>query len=573
MRVVTLIIAVVFGGVVMAQGPGQPPGAPGRGQRPPRATPQRADAPRGTAVLKGQIITADDGQPIRRAQVRINSPGVREGRLATTDAQGRFEIRELPAGRYSMTASKGGFVSLQFGQRRPLESGTPIELGDGQTIDKIVIALPRGSVLGGRITDEFGEPVANAVVMAWRYGYAAGTRRLMPTQAANSRDTTDDQGHYRLFGLPPGDYVVSAMLRGGGPEVTDPMGELSGYASTYYPGTSDIGEAARVTLAVSQEHTGVNFGLIATRLSRVSGQVIMSDGAPATAGAVALVPTNASGGRAVVMQQGGAGNRIDGSGAFRMTNVAPGRYQLQARAGGREFEMARMDLTVGNDDVDGLTLVTAPAAAISGSIVSDTGEPFDFRPQQVQITVRPVSPEGQGMPGGGAGGLRVADDWTFTVRSVSDAVLVRASAPQGWTLKSVVAGGEDITDRPVEFAPGQTTAGVQITLTKKMSALTGLVTDTRGNPVLDAAVVVFPADEKLWTFQSRFIKAARPDQEGKYRIMALPSADYLIVALQALEDGQAGDPEFLASIKEAAARFDLAEGETKAVDVKLAAQK
>jgi hypothetical protein len=382
----------------LAQGPGQPPGAPGRGQRPARATPQRAEAPRGTAVLKGQIITADNGQPIRRAQVRVSSPEVREGRLATTDAQGRFEIRELPAGRYSMTASKGGFVSLQFGQRRPSESGTPIELGDGQTIDKITIALPRGSVLGGRITDEFGEPVANAVVMAWRYGYAAGARRLMPAQAANSRDTTDDQGHYRLFGLPPGEYVVSAMLRGGGPEVTDPMGELSGYASTYYPGTSNIGEAARVTLAVSQENTGVNFGLIATRLSRVSGQVIMSDGAPANAGAVTLVPTNASGGRAVVMQQGGAGNRIDGSGGFRMTNVAPGRYQLQARAGGREFEMARMDLTVGNDDVDGLTLVTSPAAAISGSIVSDTGEPFDFRPQQVQITARPVSPRDKACP-------------------------------------------------------------------------------------------------------------------------------------------------------------------------------
>ena len=124
-----------------------------------------------------------------------------------------------------MTASKGGFVSLQFGQRRPSESGTPIELGDGQTLDKITIALPRGSVLGGRITDEFGEPVANATVTAWRYGYAGGARRMMPAQGANARDTTDDQGQFRLFGLPPGEYYVSAMLRSGGPEVTDPMGE------------------------------------------------------------------------------------------------------------------------------------------------------------------------------------------------------------------------------------------------------------------------------------------------------------------------------------------------------------
>ncbi len=69
---------------------------------------------------------------------------------------------------------------------------------------------------------------------AWRYGYAGGARRMTPA-GQNARDTTDDQGHFRLFGLPPGDYYVSATLRGSGPEVTDPMGELSGYAATYFP--------------------------------------------------------------------------------------------------------------------------------------------------------------------------------------------------------------------------------------------------------------------------------------------------------------------------------------------------
>lgn len=96
-----------------------------------RATPSRVDAPRGTAVIRGQIMSADTGAPIRRAQVRISSPDARESRVAATDAQGRFEVKELPAGRYTVTASKGGFVSLQYGQRRPSESGTPIELGGG----------------------------------------------------------------------------------------------------------------------------------------------------------------------------------------------------------------------------------------------------------------------------------------------------------------------------------------------------------------------------------------------------------------------------------------------------------
>lgn len=570
---IALFVACV-GLAASAQGPpagqGAPAGVAGRGQRPQRTQPLRADAPRGTSILRGQIVTADSGTPIRRAQVRLSSADARESRVAATDAQGRFEIKELPAGRYTVTASKGGFVALQYGQRRPSESGTPIELGDGQTLDKLTISLPRGSVLGGRITDEFGEPVANASVTAWRYAYSAGARRMMPG-GQNARDTTDDQGRFRLFGLPPGDYYVSATLRGNGPEVTDPMGELSGYASTYFPGTSNVAEAGRVTLAVAQENTGVSFGLIATRLVRVSGQVLMSDGEPATNGTVMLLPATANGRPAIAMQQGGNGMRVDQNGTFRISNVAPGRYQMQARAGGREFELARMDLAVGTDDVDGLTLVTAPGAIVNGTIVSDTGEPFDFRSQQLQVAARPATPDAPG-PGGMAG-ARVGDDWTFSLPNLNAAVVIRTGGPQAWTLKSVTANGQDITDTPMEFPPGQTVSGVQIVLTKKISALSGQVTDAKGNPVLDATVVVFPSDEKLWTFQSRFIKAARPDQEGRYRVTALPAEDYLVVALQGLEDGQAGDPEFLATVKELATKVEIGDGETKAVDVKLSAPK
>lgn len=517
-------------------------------------------------------MAADNGSPIRRAQVRVTSPDAREGRVSTTDAQGRFEFKELPAGRYTMTASKGGFVTLQYGQRRPTESGTPIELGDGQTLDKLAIALPRGSVLGGRVTDEFGEPVANANVTAWRYGYAGGARRMMPG-GQNARDTTDDQGHYRLFGLPPGDYFVSATLRTGGPEVTDPMGEPSGYAATYFPGTPNVAEASRVTLAVSQENTGVNFGLVATKMVRVSGQVLTSSGSPASNGTVMLVPAGSNGRPGMAMQQGGSGNRIDPTGTFRISNVAPGRYQVQARSGGREFELARMDLSVGGDNVEGLTLVTAPGGAVTGTVLSDTGEPFDFRAQQLQLSARPGSPESGGIRPAMAG-ARVGDDWSFSLRNLTEPVLLRATGPEGWTLKSVSVSGQEITDTPLELPPGQAISGVQIVLTKKISALSGLVTDAKGNPVLDATVIVFPGNEKLWTYQSRFIKAARPDQDGRYRVTALPGPEsYLVLALQGLEDGQAGDPEFLATVKDLATKLELGDGETKAVDVKLATQK
>jgi hypothetical protein len=569
-----LVVTALTSAAALAQGGAGaqfPGGAPGGQRGPARAVPLRDDAPRGSAIIRGQIVSADSGSPIRRAQVRVSSANARESRLAATDAQGRFEVKELPAGRYTISASKGGFVTLQYGQRRPSESGTPIELGDKQTLEKLTIALPRGSVLGGRITDEFGEPVANASVIAMRYSYAAGGRRLTAAPGSNSRDTTDDQGQYRLFGLPPGEYFVSATLRSG-PEAADPTGEVSGYAATYFPGTPNLSEAARVTLTVSQENTTVSFGLIATRLVRVSGQVLTSAGTPASGGQVMLMPASSAAGRGVLLQQGGGGGRIDQTGAFAVSNVAPGRYQLQARSRGGEGELAKMDLAVGVEDVSGLTMVTAPGAVVTGTAVSDTGEPFDFAPQQLQIAARVASLDAQGPGGGGA--ARVAANWTFELRGLTDARLFRVNAPQGWTLKSVSLAGQDITDVPTELPPGQTVGGMQIVLTKKTTTLSGAVADARGEPLLDATVVVFPADDKLWTFQSRFIRAARPDQEGTYRLSGLPpGSDYLIVAVQGLEDGQAGDPEFLATVKDAATKFTLAEGETKAVDVKLSAPK
>lgn len=577
--IVTIGAALALSALLAARGPqGGPPGGGlggfggqgGRGQA--RAGRPAEELPKGTAVMRGAVIAADTGAPVRHAQVRVTSNSARESRLATTDAQGRFEVKELPAGRYTVSASKGGFVSLQYGQRRPSESGTPIELSDGQTLDKLIIGLPRGSVIGGRVTDEFGEPVAFALVSAMQYRYVGGSRRLVAAAGVSSRDTTDDQGQYRLFGLPPGEYVVSATLRTGGGEVTDPMGgEASGYAATYYPGTPNVGEAQRVTVAVGQENVSVSFGLIATKLVKVSGQVLTSAGSPAAGGAVMLMPVNAAGGRLGMV--GGAAGRIDGTGAFRVTNVAPGRYQAQARSGQRlDAEFGKMDLTVGADDVEGVVLMTSPGGRATGVVVSDTGEPFDFRPQQVQIGARLVDADAQAF-GGAGGAARVGDDWTFELGNLTDARLVRAGAPQGWTLKSVSANGQDITDTPVEFPAGQTVTGIQVVLTKKVSTLTGAVTDAKGNPVLDATLVVFPSDERLWMYQSRFIKAARPDQQGQYRVTALPPSDgYLAVALQGLEDGQAGDPEFLASLKDKATKFSLGEGEQKSLDVKLSTE-
>src|SRR5262245_61333475 len=178
----------------------------------------------GTGRLRGRVIAADTGTIVRRAQVRISSSDIGT-KTAFTDAQGRYEFKDLPAGRFNLSVSKSGFVTMQYGQTRPFEPGRPIELTDAQQMDKADVALQRGSVLSGRILDEFGEPVADASVTAMRMQYGGGKRRLAPTGRPSM---TNDLGQFRVFGLPPGEYYVSATVRTLDSMVMDMMGASAG---------------------------------------------------------------------------------------------------------------------------------------------------------------------------------------------------------------------------------------------------------------------------------------------------------------------------------------------------------
>ena len=77
---------------------------------------------------------------------------------------GRYEIIDLPAGRYALRVVRSGYLPLSYGQRRPLEQGKPLQVLDKQAVDNIDFALPRASFIKGQIVDELSEPVADVPV-------------------------------------------------------------------------------------------------------------------------------------------------------------------------------------------------------------------------------------------------------------------------------------------------------------------------------------------------------------------------------------------------------------------------
>lgn len=486
--------------------------------------------------------------------------------VTSTDNEGRFEVKELAAGRYIVTATKGGFVTAQFGQRRPNEPGTPIELADGQAAEKVSFSLMRGGVIAGRVLDDGGEPVSGAQVMAMRYGFSAGTRRMLPAGSEGGNDRTDDQGAFRMFGLPPGDYFVSAISRGNTIISADINNtEADGLAPTYFPGTANLAEASRITLRAGQEMTGANFAMIVARLAKVRGRALNSQGEPVTNAMMALSPADPT-----QMSMSFNNTMVGRDGAFQFANVAPGRYNLSVRpnsltTGGSEF--ASMPIVVGNDDIDNVMLTTSLGATARGVIVTDDGSAPTFKPSQVTVIANPAEP--MTMMFGNAPS-KVNDDYSFELSGLSDRRLIRVSAGPTWFLKAILHGGDDVTDTGVDFVPGRSVEDLQIVVTQKTTELSGLVADDRNRPVVDSTVVVFPANRERWGYLSRYLRTVRPDTEGRYNVRSLPPGeDYLIIAVQNLESGQGGDPEFLTRAREEAKPLTLNEGETKAVDIKL----
>ena len=579
-RVLPLVVLVVAcaaaGASAGLDAQGTAPGAPGapagdqRRAQPPRAQRANEEPPRGSSVIRGFVVAADSGAPIRRAQVRAFSAESRDTRVTTTDDQGRFELKELVGGRYTVTASKGGFVTLQYGQRRPSEQGTPLDVAEGRALDKVGIALPRGSVIAGRIVDEQGEPVTGAQVRALRYGYAGGARRLTNAGGSGANDRTDDQGSFRLFGLTPGEYIVSAALRGGPMSAVDGDDEPSGYAPTYYPGTPSVADAQRITVGVGEESPAVIFALTLTRLVRVTGRVLNSQGQPAAGATVMAMATASDSPGRMGMPGTGRGSQVRPDGTFELTGIAPGSYTINVRErGGPDGEFGGVPVVVGTADLSGVAITTGRGATASGRIVTDQDVPPSFGPNQVRVMAVAATGEPGGFFGGGGGPGRTNDDFTFELRGLADTRLLRVSPPAGWALKAIEHEGADITDTPLDFRGGGDVRNLRVVLTQSLTDLSGLVTDDRGQPLIDATVVVFPDDEARWGGTSRYIRAARPDQQGRYQFRGLPPYQgYLVAVVQGLEDGQANDPEFLATLKPAARRVSLGAGETKSFDVR-----
>jgi hypothetical protein len=597
---------------VTAQGPPPvPPSAP----QPPRDVVRRMESgATGTGVIRGRVVAADTGNPIRRASVNLSPmnasmpPGGGRGvsggmpvmvsgivsgrspqtsasasmarpRQATTDSQGGFEFTGLPAGSYRIFASASQYspqyLGMAYGGKKPngpgsSDLGQPVQLTDGQTFDKAVITLSRGGVITGRVTDETGDPVTR--VQVYTIFFAPGSTRGM---RMGSGSQTDDLGQFRIYGLQPGEHAVVAeasrfnFVSPNAPPETEE--DKIGFVTTYYPGTPDEGAAQRVRTRVGTETTGIEIRLLQDRLYRISGSVVDSQGQPLphVNGQVMRRTTGTSG-------MSSFGFNTDEKGQFQMRNVPSGNYRLIVRQT-RPYtpgpgpqtdlgEMANMPLTIAGADVDNVLVMTTPGVTITGHVVFEQGPPQGGG--QVRVMAMVGNPDDMSGVQSPQPAL-VKPDLTFTMKGLMGDLMLRASAPNQY-LKSVTVGGDDITDSPREFKASDR---VTITLTSRASTLEGNVVDGSGAPSTDAGIMLFSDDKASWRFNSSRMRRSTSDPNGHFRILGLMPGRYLIVAVprDRLSMPMTGDTAMFEELSKVATSITVGEDEERRIDLKLVA--
>lgn len=532
-------------GPAPASGPqSAPPGAavPGQPIEVPKTDATPPPPPRG--VIAGAVTSFATDEPIARARViltTVDPAGLDYPRVALTDADGRYRFTDLPANNaYLITVSKTGFAPRAFGEAPPSVPPQPVALAQDEVKEGLSLQLMPHVSIGGRILDEDGTPFAGALVEAMRPIFEGDRRTLITVAEAVS----DDRGEFRLIGLPPGQYYVSA---------SDPaylnIGDKDGqlfYSPTFYPGVVFPDEATRITLDPGVVTERLEFKLRIIRPARVRGSIstpieVGGLAKPLMAAAVIMSPMRNDQFSLFTITE----PQMEPGGEFLFSNVPPGRYRIMAggeteREGIARFSLYSMD--VAGQDRDNADMVLSRGANVFGTVEWDTISgriPTDLS----GILVRMPMEDGNAFGDSVTGYLTGANEWNVRGVMTGRHFFRVQGLPPGWHLKRVEYQGGDITDVPWMFNYEETVSGFKIVLTNRATIVRGFLLPRGKDDVQSYAVVVFSTNPLNWRPQSRYTAITYPDPEGRYEFRGLPPGQYHLAATRSFDHSDLGNPE------------------------------
>lgn len=515
-------------------------------------------------IIEGKVTSAVDGMPLKKAAVMLMpqaQPGTMSRPTSTiTDADGKFVFKDLdPSARYSINVTRNGYARQNYGQRVPNGPGTTLSLSPGQHLKDINVRLTPGAAINGRIVDEDNDPVAGVYVRTMRWGFLQGKRQLMTAGGGN----TDDRGQYRIYGISPGRYYVSATYQGpnfmmvNASEASVKDSEES-YAPTYYPGVFDASQATAIDLKGGDDISGVVFRLARVHAVRVSGTVRNANGEPSKSAMLQMYP------RATGFMGGMPNMRTtDDKGNFSFSGVMPGTYVIIVRGTMDDQQMfGRADVDVGANAVDNVIVQASTGADLETEVRLDG--PVDLTKDTIRLV---LAPDETMLPIPGSSVQLKDGAGTVTFNKVYDGNYnVRAGGlPDDAYLSKAVFDEKDVINEAMKIRGG---AGkLDLTISSNGAHVEGSVLDKDHQPVTSAMVVLVPEEAKR--SRSDLFRTATSDQYGHFVLRGVPPGSYKLFAWEAIDYGAYQDPDFLKAYEDQGKTVQLAPGERSSPELKV----
>ena len=500
--------------------------------------------------LAGQVVSLA-GEPIRKAQVLLRRVDGRDAQpfAAVSDSGGAFVFPELQPGRYIVSAEKPGYVHQEFGASQASRVGTTISIGPGQEVTGIVMKLAPQAVIAGKVLDEDGDPVPNGQVMVFKQRYMRGKRQWMPSGGVQ----VNDLGEFRASGLQPGRYLVAASSPRTGITARSARSAKAPFeemlVTTYYPGVIDVAQATPVEVAAGAEERSIDLRMIKARTYRVSGKIVdpvrtataERSGGGGNSGVMLML--SASGSDAMSYVGRNVSPTRSGDGGFEFDGILPGAYTLTAdrRLGAAEAHYgAHVDITVGDQNVDGVIVQLVPGADLGGGIRVDGNRKVSV--DNLRINLQTLTPISYANFTG-----QVKPDGRFVIEGVlPDKYRVNIFPQSDLYLRTLRFGNQEVKDGLLDLSGG-VSGSLELVMASDGAALTGKVQDSKQRPAAGVTVVLAPDGARR--SNPDLFKNAVTDQNGSFAFRAIPPGEYKVFAWEAVEEYAWTDPAFLGNFE------------------------